>query len=88
MNDQAIAPGRRSSKKTQFRFQRLWEEAESVAKENLELDKTFDSRVPYVGVDIRRAGLESFVQRVKTLKTLKELLADRYERNRFDERWF
>ncbi len=55
MNNQAIAPGRRASEKTQSRFQRLWEEAESVAKENLELDKTLDSLVQRVGDEVLQA---------------------------------
>lgn len=55
MNNQAIAPGRRASKKAQSRFQRLWEEAESIAKDNLELDKTLDSLVQRVGDEVLQA---------------------------------
>lgn len=39
-------------------------------------------------IDARREALDLFVTRVKTLKTLKELLADRYEQHRFGGGWF
>ncbi|MFK7994014.1 MAG: hypothetical protein AB8B87_07735 [Granulosicoccus sp.] len=39
-------------------------------------------------IDIRREKLDLFVNRVKTLKLLKELLAERYEQHRFGGGWF
>ena len=55
MSNQAIAPGRRASKKAQSRFQRLWEEAENVAKENREFDKTLDALVHQVREEVGQA---------------------------------
>ena len=55
MSNQAIAPGRRARKKTQSRFQRLWQEAESVAQENLDLDKTLDALVLKVTSEVGQA---------------------------------
>ena len=39
-------------------------------------------------IDSHRAGLEEFVLKVKTLKVLKEWLADRYDQHRYDSHWF
>ena len=55
MNDQVIAPSRRAGKKKQSRFQRLWAEAETVAKDNLELGKALDSLVQRVGDEVVQA---------------------------------
>ncbi|MFK7857369.1 MAG: hypothetical protein AB8B64_01030 [Granulosicoccus sp.] len=38
-------------------------------------------------IDMRRQGLEVFVTRIRTLKMLKELLVERYERHRFGVDW-
>lgn len=39
-------------------------------------------------IDTRREGFDIFVNRVKTLKALKEVLADRYDRYRYDGGFF
>lgn len=39
-------------------------------------------------IDTRRAGFDVFVERVKTLKVLKDILEDRYEQHRYEDDWF
>ncbi|MFT5896484.1 MAG: hypothetical protein ACI8VW_003367 [bacterium] len=45
MNAKEIAPGKRGTQKTASRFQRLWAEAEALAKDNIELESELDALV-------------------------------------------
>lgn len=58
MNMQSIAPQKQSKKRTQSRFQRLWAEAEGLAKENLKLEKELDVLVQRIDSEVFKAERE------------------------------
>lgn len=71
MNSQVIAPGKRATKRSQSRFQRLWAEAESVARENDKLNNELDALVQRIGADVGKA--ESALGRAVRLAVHRQL---------------
>jgi hypothetical protein len=58
MTTKAIAPGKQGKQKTASRFQRLWAEAEALAKDNIELESELNALVSRIDKEVFSAERE------------------------------